>query len=102
MMQKILDTARSMEPNATAGSLEKALAGILKSSKGERRVLIEILAFCGVLQPRSRSGYFGEFAFAFEREHSSQHSNDWGYPARWWRGSDRVSETAVAAFLRDL
>jgi len=50
-----------MEPDATASSLEKALAGIFKSSKAERHVPIEILAVRGVLQPQGRAGYFGEF-----------------------------------------
>jgi len=102
IMRQILSTASSMKPNATTGELEKALVGIFKSSKAERRVLIEILSICGVLQPRNRSGYFGEFTFAFEREHSGQHQNDWGYPAIWWRGSDGVSETALAAYFPDL
>jgi len=102
MMHEILEAARSMEPDATASSLEKALAGTLKSSKAERRVLIEILAVCGVLQPRSRAGYFGEFTLDFEREHTGQHFNDWSYPAIWWRGSDGVSETALAAYFPDL
>jgi hypothetical protein len=102
IMRRIIETARSMEPVATVSSLEKALAGTFKSSKDERRVLIEILAICGVLQPRNRSGYFGEFTFAYEREHTGQHLNDWGYPAIWWRGSDGVSETALAAYFPDL
>ncbi len=102
LMHQILRTARSMEPDATASSLEKALAGIFKSSKAERRILIEILAVCGVLQPRNRSGYFGEFTLDYKREHTGQHFNDWGYPAIWWRGSDGVSETALAAYFPDL
>jgi hypothetical protein len=101
IMHRIIETARSMEPAATVSSLEKSLAGTFKSSKAERRVLIEILAVCGILQPRNRSGYFGEFTFAYEREHTGQHLNDWGYPAIWWRGSDGVSESALAAYFPD-
>lgn len=102
IMHRIVETARSMEPGSTVSSLEKALAGTFRSSKDERRVLIEILAVCGVLQPRKRSGYFGEFTFAYEREHTSQHLNDWGYPAIWWRRADGVSETALATYFPDL
>ncbi|MER8582432.1 hypothetical protein NKG95_27660 [Mesorhizobium sp. M1423] len=102
IMHQILKTARSMETNATASSLEKALTGVFKSSKAERRVLIEILAICGVLQPKGRGGYFAEFTLACEREHTGQHFNDWSYPATWWRGSDGVSETALAAYFPDL
>ena len=102
IMGQILKTARSMEPDATAGSLERALTGVIKSSKSERRSLIEILAICGILQPRNRSGYLGEFTFACDREQSGQHFNDWCYPAVWWRGSDGVNDTALAAFFPDL
>jgi hypothetical protein len=101
-MRQILETARSMQPSATAGGLEKALAGTFTSSKAERRVLIEILAVCGVLQPMSKKGYFGEFTLSCEREHTGQHFNDWGYPAMWWRGSDGVNEAALAAYFPDL
>ncbi|RAZ79957.1 hypothetical protein [Mesorhizobium atlanticum] len=101
-MHRIIETASSMRAVATVSDLEKALAGTFQSSKAERRVLIEILAVCGVLQPRNRSGYFGEFTLANEREHTGQHLNDWRYPAIWWRGSDGVSESALAAHFPGL
>lgn len=101
-MRTILRIAGSMDPAATAGHLEKALTGAFPSSKDERRVLIEILAVCGVLQPKGRSGYFGEFTLASERAHTGQHFNDWGYPARWWRGSDGVNEAALARYFPGL
>jgi hypothetical protein len=102
ILQQILRTARSLEPDATAGSLEEALVGILKSSKAERRVLIEILAVCGVLLPKNRAGYFGEFTLACDREHTGQHFNDWGYPALWWRGADGVNDAALSQYFPDL
>jgi hypothetical protein len=91
IMRRILEAAGSMPPDATANMLESTLTGALPSSKSERRVLIEILAVCGILQPSNRSGYFGEFTLACERVHTGQHFNDWGYPAIWWRGADGVN-----------
>jgi hypothetical protein len=99
IMRQILNIAGSLPAAATASSLEAALAGIFKSSKQERRVVVEILSVCGVLQTTNRVGYFGEFAAASEREHTGQHHNDWGYPARWWRGADGVNEAAVSALF---
>jgi hypothetical protein len=101
-MRQILDIAGSLEPAASASKLEKSLMGRFKSSANERRVLIEILATCGILQPRNRSGYSDEFTYAFEREHTGQHFNDWSYPAIWWRGSDGVNQTAVAKYFPNL
>lgn len=102
IMDLILAAASSLPPNATAGTLENALTGVFSSSKYERRVVIEILAVCGILQPKNRSGYFGEFTMAYEREHTGQHLNDWCYPAIWWRGSDGVNSAAVASYFPDI
>lgn len=98
----ILKAAHNLSSDDTVGTLEKMLMGKFASSKAERQVLIEILAVIGILQPRNRSGYFGEFTFAFDRKHTGQHFNDWGYPAIWWRGSDGVNDDAVASYFPDL
>lgn len=79
-----------------------ALSGALKSNAQERRVLIEILALCGVLQSRQVPGYLERFVPVSERVHTGQHLNDWRYPAIWWRGVDGIDEAAVALYFPDL
>jgi hypothetical protein len=102
MMKQIIQVSSSLAPNAAVSTLEKALSGVFKSSKNERRVLIEILAICGVLQPKNRKGYFREFAHDNEREHTGQNKNDWSYPAIWWRGADGVNHSALGHYFPEL
>ena len=102
ILREVLKIANGLPENARPSVLAKAISGVLKSNEAERRVLIEILCFSGILQPKSMSGYFGEFTMAFEREHTGEHANDWHYPAIWWRGSDGVNASAVARYYPDL
>lgn len=102
ILQTILQIASGLPLNARPSVLANALSGVVKSNQAERRVLVEILSCCGVLQPRGHSGYFGEFTPVFEREHTGEHTNDWGYPAIWWRGGDGVNSTAVDAYFPGL
>ena len=93
IIRKILAIADSMPPNATPNQLEISLRGVFKSNVGERRTLIEILGYAGVLAPEGRTGYLNEFTLV--PEYTGEHRNDWAYPAIWWRGSDGVCRAAV-------
>ncbi|KJS27550.1 MAG: hypothetical protein VR75_02620 [Hyphomonadaceae bacterium BRH_c29] len=99
ILRRILNISDSMPADAGPNALEKALTGVFRSNKYERRTLIQILGFCGILQPRDKSGYFGEFTFAFEETRPHDHTNDWSYPIIWWQGSDGVNETAVRHYF---
>lgn len=101
-MRRILEIAENLEDEATPIRLEKAITGVFPSNKYERRVLIEILGICGILQPRKHGGFFGEFTPGFEREQTKDSKNDWGYPVLLWRGIDGVNWAAVRAWFPDL
>ena len=102
ILRKILSIAAGLPSDARPGVLAKSISGLLKSNEAERRKLIEILSLCGVLQPSDHSGYFSEFTWSADRTHTSEHRNDWGYPARWWRGADGVNAAAVHAYFPNL
>lgn len=66
-------------------TLEKRLAKVVKSSKAERQVLIEILASIGVLRSRS-----------YDRP--SKGKNDWVF-AEYWRGEDKYCHKTVDEYF---
>jgi hypothetical protein len=88
----ILRVARSLPAKARLSHLDKGLAALLKSNKNERTMLIHILGYAGILQPRDHRGFFAGFIDAEERQETG---TDWCYPVEWWRGSDGVDEQAV-------
>lgn len=83
ILRDILAIIESSQPNDHAGALEKRLASVIKSSKNERRVIIDILAHLGVLKPAS-----------FERPIHGK--SDWSEAAACWRGQDKFDCEAVS------
>lgn len=98
----IIKTARSLNAEARPRELEKVLSKIIDSNKAERESLIQILGFCGILQPLKHKGFFESFVNYNEREERSVNKIDWCYPISWWCGADGVSETALAYFFQQI
>jgi hypothetical protein len=57
-MAAILNAARTVQQNARLSDLVKKLASILPSNVPERRTLIGILGYCGILVDPSRASFF--------------------------------------------
>lgn len=77
----ILTTIETSEPRDYPSTLEKRLASVIKSSKAERQILIEILASLGILKPNTV-------------DRQRQGKNDWVF-AEYWRGEDKYCQQAV-------
>jgi hypothetical protein len=100
-LRSILDRAGAMQPTARPGDLEKALQGVIPGNTDERRTLLAILGYCGVLQPANRGGFFEDFTPHNRRDPPPSNKNDWAYPISWWRGSDGVNEKAARHWFGD-
>lgn len=96
LLQTILECARRLPARATATDLAKAL-GTLPANSSERRGLIAILGYSGILQPTGRPGFRRAWIDQEhrDRDRPPQHTNDWQYPIIWWRGRDGVNDAAV-------
>ena len=96
----VLEKMAQLEITARPADLEKALKGVLPSNSSERRKVIDILGLAGVLIPRDRPTFWGEYPFNIERDHPGN-KNDWSYPILWWRGSDGINRDAVKFWFPD-
>lgn len=81
LFRNILYVIENCEPNDYPSSLEKKLKDVIKSSKDERDILIEILACIGILKPKS-----------FDRPVKGK--SDWVY-VEYWRGEDKYDKDTV-------
>ena len=88
---------RHADGTATVPTL--ARAGLIAGNVAERRVLMEILGACSVLQSAAHPGYRDRFIRYEERDRPSRPVADIAYPAAWWTGADGVNEEAVREFL---
>jgi hypothetical protein len=95
ILSTALDRFRSLPSGARPGHLEKALRGLLPSNTSERRTLIDILGLAGVLVPRNRPTFWGEYPPTMDRE-GPPRTSDWSYPVLWWTGIDGINQDAVA------
>lgn len=94
IMRHIIKLIEQCEATTKPNDLEKRLATILKSNKDERRILIQILTYCGILYPNKHS-FFDKFVNYNDRVLPSVHKIDWTYPVCWWRGTDRINLDAL-------
>jgi hypothetical protein len=90
----LLDIAASMPKNAKLADLDKCLAKVFPSNSAERRTLMAILGYCGILIDPLRGSFRNEFIEYGGRDQSSG-KNDWPFPVLWWRGHFGVDFSAV-------
>lgn len=102
ILRAILDAAQGCGAGAKPRDLEKRLAGVVKSNKAEREMLIQVLVYCGILQPRSRPGYFTGFVPYNRRLPPLDDRTFWHYPINWWRGEDGVNREALKFYFPDV
>jgi hypothetical protein len=102
LMREIIEIIRQSKPETRPRDLEKKLLVVLKSNKAEREILLEILAYCGILQPKKHSGYYQSFPHYFDRVIPPVNKIDWTYPICWWRGQDGVNKDALEYYFQQL
>jgi hypothetical protein len=99
LMRKVLDAIRHLaksDQNARPQQLEKTVAAVLREGHYQRRVVLETLAFCGLLQPRGRPSFVQGWIRYYERPEAPEWKNDWKYPMHAWRGVDAIDERRLS------
>jgi hypothetical protein len=95
ILRSIFAVAGSMSSKARPRDLDKALATVLPSNSSERRTLIGILGYAGILVDPDRPDFRKHFVPVEQRERTPWHTDDWPYPIQWWNGSYGVNQSAV-------
>lgn len=87
LFQTVLKTSESLADDAFPSALVDALKDVLKASKDELHVLIDVLAAVGVLKAGDE-----------DRPEATKH--DWSF-AMYWRGEDGYEQKAVDTYFGD-
>lgn len=101
-LAEVLNVARLLAPKARLGDLDRALKSVIPSNSAERRTLIAILGYCGILVDHSRPDFRLSYVPARHREQTPWRADDWPYPVQWWTAACGVSEDAVADWFGPL
>lgn len=95
IMSQIIEVIKQCDNDTKPNDLEKKLKKVFQSNKDERRVLIEILAYCGILNPKGYDSFFDKFINYSDRQIPSVAKIDWTYPICWWKGIDGINQDAL-------
>ncbi len=85
IFQNMLTVIENSQPEDYPSALEKNLASVIKSTKDERQILIEILACIDILKPTS-----------YDRPTKGKH--DWTF-VTYWRGEDKYNKEALQLYF---
>jgi hypothetical protein len=98
ILQRILTIAATQDPKARPDHLERAINKTVPSNRHERRVLLQILGFAGILRPRILIPIFDRFVPFTERRSETELA----YPFAAWRGVDGVDGAAVRFWFPEI
>lgn len=102
ILRSIFEAAKSLPSTARLSDLAQALSKLLPSNNAERRTLIGILGYAGILADPGRPDFRRRFVPSAEREHTPWSKDDWPYPVQWWNGSCGLNQSAVDEWFPDL
>lgn len=92
ILKEIVNVAGSQSPSARPRAIVKATSKTLASNTEERRTLVSILGYAGILQPQNMPSFRHGYIALKDREETD---DDWNFPAGSWRGSDGVNDEAI-------
>jgi len=98
ILQRILTIAATQNPKARPDHLERAINKTVASNRHERRVLLQILGFAGILRPRILIPVFDRFVPFYERRSETELA----YPFAAWRGVDSIDRDAVSFWFPEV
>jgi hypothetical protein len=98
ILRQIVAIARSQPAEARPADLEKALTKVVRSNRSERKVLLQILGYAGLLCAPDSPSYLERFVPATQRISHTE----WTYPLSLWRGRDGIREEAVSFWFPEL
>ena len=99
IFRHLIAAITSVAPRVTSAALQRHFAGVIKSNKEERDVIVAILGFCGILGTPEHPGFSAAFVPVNERHSPNRHFVDMPYPACWWQGSVGVNESWLQAYF---
>lgn len=96
IMRSLLDVIADLPPEATPNDIVRKTSRLLPSNTAERRVLINILGYCGILESRNHPGWADRFiTFRETLAFPGTPRNDWPYPVVWWRRHEGINAAAL-------
>jgi hypothetical protein len=95
VLSSLLAIIDSTSVGAKLSDLTRSLKGVVPGNEAQRRTVISILGYAGILSIPGRSGFLESFIPTDAREETPWYKDDWPYPVRWWKGGAGANARAV-------
>jgi hypothetical protein len=95
LLNKVFAAVVSLQAGAKRSDLLRAVKPIVRGNEPQRRVVVEIFGFAGVIRVPSHSGFLRTFTDRADRSPTPWSKDDWSYPISWWRGGHGIDRDAV-------
>jgi hypothetical protein len=95
VLKQILEVVNSFQAGTKLSDLLRAMKPIVPGNESQRRAIIGILGYAGVISASSYSGFLRTFTYFVDRKETPWSKDDWPYPIRWWRGGDGTDSNAA-------
>lgn len=95
LLNALIQSIKNAPAGTTAAAIHRFFPKSLASNKSERDVIVQLLAFAGILAVPEHPGYNMSFIPHCDRELPDRHFVDMAYPAAWWHSSMGLDDQAL-------
>jgi hypothetical protein len=95
VLRRLIAAVESIEVDGKLLELVRAFKSVVPGNDAQRRTVISILGFAGILRIADHPGFFQSFTQLADREETRWYKDDWPYPIRWWKGGRGIDTEAL-------
>lgn len=96
IMSSLLDTIANLPPEGTPNDIVRKTAKLFPSNTWERRIIVNILGYSGILEAPNHPGWSERFVRFYETlAFPGTPRNGWPYPVVWWRRIEGINTKAL-------
>lgn len=95
LLAGVLDAAAGLPPPGKLAGLVDAVTPIVPGNRDQRRAVVSMLGYAGILAPVGYPSHFLSFVPFSGRAETPWYKDDWPYPVCWWRGEAGLNLEAV-------
>jgi hypothetical protein len=102
IFNEIIKIVKSASNDEKPNDISKKIAKIkhFKSTGEQRKVFLETLGYCSILETPEHKGFLSKFT-SLEHAPRKTKSSDWSYPVDWWTGKFGINEDAYNFWFGD-
>jgi len=102
LLDKMFSSIRRLPNEAGLSDLDKSISGLFPGNKHERRVVLEILGYCGIIKPKNCPSMHLQWVPRCDLPVPTHfYRKEWRSPVSCWTGADGIHDEAIDFWFGD-